>query len=57
MKQERLEGGDLPNGGAYAIAYYQDADGTPVEKEQAVRVEVFEYDENDKPISYTVIEV
>lgn len=57
MTQERIEGGDLPNGGVYAIAYYQDADGTPVEKGQAVRVEIFEYDSDDKPISYTVLEV
>ncbi len=33
-----------PNGGAYSIAYWQDVDGTPVDKSVAVRCEIIEYD-------------
>lgn len=47
----------LPNGGAYTIVYYQDIDGAPVPKAQALRAEVFEYSAEDKPIAMTIIEI
>ncbi len=43
MKTERIEG-PTPRGGAYAIAYYQDANGQPADKASAVAVEIVEYD-------------
>lgn len=54
---ERIEADDLPNGGVYALVYYHDADGALVEKGQASRMEVFEYDKDNKPISHTVLQL
>lgn len=49
MTQERTEG-PTPNGGVYAIAYFKDKDGQPVAKEQAVAVEIVEFDKDDKAV-------
>ena len=49
MKQERITG-TLPHGGAYAIAYYRDKAGNPVDKTRAIKVEIIEYDANDEQI-------
>lgn len=57
---ERIEGTEddpLPNGGAYAIVYYQDVDGTPVPKEAALKIEVHEFDASDKPLQITFIDL
>lgn len=53
----RIDDPDLPNGGLYAILYFRDADGSPVEEKDAVRIEVFEYNANGKPIAITFIDV
>ncbi len=53
----RIDGDDLPNGGAYAILHFQDADGSPVEEKDAIRIEVFEYTASGKPIAITLIDV
>jgi hypothetical protein len=53
---ERTEG-PTPNNGAYAIAYYQDIDGTPVPKSQALRAEVVEYSAQGKPVAITFIDL
>jgi hypothetical protein len=42
--QTRTEG-PTPNGGAYAIAYWQDMHGNPVDKSEYARFEIVEYDE------------
>lgn len=46
----------LPNGGAYAILFYQDEDGTPVPKQAALRAEAIEYTAEGKPISVTILD-
>lgn len=40
--EERVEG-PTPAGGAYAIAYFLDAGGDPIRREDAVAVEIVEY--------------
>lgn len=52
---ERVEG-PTPNGGAYAIVYYQAADGAPVPKSEAVRGEAFEYTADGKPLGITFLD-
>lgn len=52
MKQERLDV-STPAGGEYSIAYYKDADGNLVEKEDAVAMEIVEFDEEDEAIRRT----
>jgi hypothetical protein len=47
--KERIDD-KTPNGGDYAIFLYQDADGNAIDKDEAVRVEVVEYDAKDQPI-------
>lgn len=54
---EPTEDEPLPNGGAYAVVYYQDVDGTPVPKTQALRAEVFEYTIENAPIAMTIIDL
>ena len=39
---QRIDG-PTPNGGAYSIAYFQDAEGEATTKEKAVKVEVVEF--------------
>ena len=53
----RIKDEALPNGGDYAIVYFQDADGSPVPESQAVRMEAIEYNKSDKPIAITFIDV
>jgi len=50
---ERTDG-PTPNGGSYAIAYWRDDRGRPVEREQATMVEVVEYDERGNQVASTV---
>ena len=50
--QTRPEG-PTPNGGAYAIAYWQDMFGNPVSKDQSAMVEIVEYDETGEQIFRT----
>jgi hypothetical protein len=54
---ERIEGDDLPNGGAYAVVYYQDIDGAPTTKDKALRAEIFEYSAQDKPLGITMLDL
>lgn len=42
-----------PNGGAYAIAYYQDKSGQPCDKRVAAQVVVLEYDNSDEVVGST----
>lgn len=45
--------GPTPGGGAYAIAYYRERNGSPVAKDRAVRAEIVEFDSHDQPIHRT----
>lgn len=47
----------LPSGGAYAMVYYQDADGSPTPKESALRAEIIEYTVENVPIAMTLIDM
>lgn len=42
-----------PNGGAYSVAYFQDADGENVPRSRAVRVEIVEFAEDGAEIHRT----
>ncbi len=55
-KQERVEG-PTPNGGEYAIAYFKGAEGQPVDKEDAVSVEITEFDAEGKSVFRTYADV
>lgn len=57
MATRRIEDPDLPHGGAYAIVFFQGPDGGPVEEAEATRIEAIEYDQYDKPIAITFIDV
>lgn len=52
VKPQRLKG-PTPAGGAYALAYYYDANGKPCERAKAVRVEIHECDEDGEVIART----
>lgn len=47
----------LPNGGAYAVVHYQDSDGSPTEKESALRAEIIEYSIENVPVVLTIIDM
>lgn len=49
---ERKEGAISP-GAVYSIAYFYDEDGYPCNKEDAVRINIVEYDKNDERINET----
>lgn len=53
--QERIDE-KAPNGGAYSIAYFKDADGDPTEKEKASSTEIIEFDKEDRQIFRTYLE-
>lgn len=53
---ERREG-PTPNGGAYSIMYYRDADGTPVEKSEATQAEAIEFNAADEQIFRTYLKL
>lgn len=42
-----------PNGGAYSIAYFLDANGKSVDKTQAKKVEIVEFTKDGKEIQRT----
>jgi hypothetical protein len=48
-----LAEGPTTNGGAYAIAYWQDRNGNPTTKDLALKVKVVEFDANDRAICVT----
>jgi hypothetical protein len=52
-KTKTLSEGPTPNGGAYAIAYWQDANGKPTTLDKAEKVKVVEFDANDRAIVLT----
>lgn len=45
--------GPTPNGGAYAIAYWQDAKGDPTPQERAVKAEIIEFTQQGKEVQRT----
>ncbi len=49
---ERKEGG-VTAGAVYSIAYFYDKDNRPCNKEDDFRVNIVEYDKNDKFINET----
>jgi hypothetical protein len=53
VKTEERINGETPKGGVYSIAYFQDAKGQPVAKENATAIEIIEFDENDRQIFRT----
>ncbi len=55
MKTERIEG-PTPNGGDYAIAYYQDKDGELVDKDNASRVTIAEF-KGETPFFWTTADI
>ena len=52
-KTKTLAEGPTPNGGAYAIAYWQDVNGNPTTLDKAKKVKVVEFDANDRAIFLT----
>jgi len=46
-----------PNGGAYSIAYFRDANGNPTTKDKAVSVEICEFSADDECIATTYGEI
>lgn len=50
--QQRIDGA-TPNGGVYSVAYWQDKDGQPINKREAVKAEIVEYDSNDQSVFRT----
>lgn len=53
---KRIEDENLPNGGAYAILYFRDGNGSPVLESEAVRIEAIEYNAKNQPIAITFID-
>ncbi len=49
---ERVEETTL-SGGTYSITYFFDRDGNPTDKDQAVRFEIQEFDEDGQMIART----
>ena len=49
---ERIDGGISP-GATYSIAYFYDKDGYACNKEDAVRVNIVEYNDKDERINET----
>lgn len=56
MNEERIDG-PTPNGGAYAIIYYQDAQGELTDKSSAVRAELIEFDANGEQVWRSYVEI
>lgn len=53
---ERVDG-QTPSGGQYSIAYWQDANGEPTLKENAVRAEIVEYLEGGKEVARSYMKI
>lgn len=51
MKTSRRINELTPNGGAYSVTYFKDAEGKPCTEKKAVRFEIVEYDESDNPFN------
>lgn len=54
---KRIDDSDLPHGGAYAILYFHDADGSPVAETEALKITAIEYTALDEPLVITFIDV
>jgi hypothetical protein len=52
-KTKTIAEGPTTNGGAYAIAYWQDRNGNPTTSDKALKVKVVEFDANDRVIFLT----
>ena len=46
----RVTYGNTPHGGVKMVGYFFDKDGMPCKEEDAVAVQVIEYDENDSQV-------
>ena len=46
----RVTYGKTPHGGVKMVGYFFDKDGMPCKEEDAVTVQVIEYDENDRQV-------
>lgn len=55
MNTERIEG-PTPNGGDYAIAYYQDENGELVDKDKASQVTIAEFS-GETPFFWTYLDI
>lgn len=53
--QERIDQ-PTPNGGAYSIAYFQDAAGDRTSKDSAVKMEIVEFSAEGEPVFRTYLE-
>jgi hypothetical protein len=53
MATQRRVDGPTPNGGVYSIAYFRNDDGSPADEDDATKVEIVEYDEDDKVVQRT----
>lgn len=53
--QERVDK-PTPNGGAYSIAYFQDAAGDRTSKDSAVRIEIVEFSAEGEQVFRTYLE-
>jgi hypothetical protein len=54
LTQARREG-PTPNGGAYSIAYFLDANWKPVPRERAEVIEVIEFTQEDTFLKSTIL--
>lgn len=48
--------GPTPNGGAYSVANFLDAERKPCPKDRAKFIEIMEYDANDEVVARTWLE-
>lgn len=48
--------GPTPNGGAYAIAFFRDANGKPCTESEAAGMEIVEFDARDEVIRRTYMQ-
>lgn len=48
---------ETPNGGAYAVVFFQDDNGEPVPESQATKAEIVEYTSTDEVVMRTYAEV
>jgi len=48
--------GNTPNGGVFSVAFFTDASGEPVSKDEAMHIEIHECDENGNSIYRTYME-
>lgn len=57
VETSERQDGPTPNGGTYSIAYWQDAQGRPVEKAEAVAAEVIEFTDDGQQVFRTYMTI